>query len=196
MRIPVINVGSSTVKFSAFDLETQQQRLQDELEFGAQGFEAILAQIPGVLAAGGETQIDAVGHRVAHGGERFLAATLIDDALVAAIEPFASLAPLHNPPALAGIRFARARWPGPPQVAVFDTAFHATLPAQATTYAVPEEWRAAGLRRYGFHGTSHKYVMERVAQALQTPASDLRIVSCHLSNGASVCAIDRGASVG
>lgn len=195
MRVLVINVGSSTVKFSVFDLATQEQRLKDELEFGAQGFDATLAHIPEVLAAGGETQIDAVGHRIAHGRERFREATLIDDQVIAAIESFAALAPLHNPPALAGIRFARAHWPGTPQVAVFDTAFHATLPAHATTYAVPEAWRAAGLRRYGFHGTSHKYVMERVAQALQTPASDLRIVSCHLGNGASVCAIDRGVSV-
>jgi acetate kinase len=102
---------------------------------------------------------------------------------------------MHNPPALAGIKVAGDAWPGVPQVAVFDTAFHQTIPERATTYAVPLPWREAGLRRYGFHGTSHKYVMLRVAEELKTPATELRIVSCHLGNGASICAIERGASV-
>lgn len=195
MRILTINVGSSSVKFSLFDLESGQQRIKGEFAIDAGDLQGGFARIADLLAVRGEAEPDAIGHRVVHGGERFRDATLIDDDVIAAIEGVSALAPLHNPPALGGIRCALQRWPGMPQVAVFDTAFHATLPPQATTYAVPEAWRKAGLRRYGFHGTSHKYVMERVAQELQVPATDLRIISCHLGNGASVCAIDRGVSV-
>lgn len=164
MRILVINVGSSSVKFSVFDLETEQQRFKSEFEFASESIDATLQRIPAVLASAGETRIDAVGHRVAHGGGRFREATRIDEDVLATIEQFSSLAPLHNPPALSGIHVARACWPNAPQVAVFDTAFHSSMPPYATTYAVPQPWREAGLRRYGFHGTSHKYVMERVAQ--------------------------------
>ncbi len=195
MRILVINVGSSTVKFSVFDMQTGQQCLKNELEFGTGSIDATLQRIPAMLAHAGETCIDAVGHRVAHGGGRFRETARIDDDVIAAIESFSSLAPLHNPPALLGIHVASACWINTPQVAVFDTAFHSSMPAHASTYAVPEAWRKAGLRRYGFHGTSHKYVMERVALALDASVTDLRIISCHLGNGASVCAIDRGVSV-
>ncbi|MDO8777206.1 MAG: acetate/propionate family kinase [Burkholderiaceae bacterium] len=195
MNILVLNVGSSSVKFSVFDMNAGTTRFKRELQIGALGYEATLAQIPAALAEAGETRIDAIGHRVAHGGERFREATFIDDDVVAAIEAFSPLAPLHNPPALCGIRMGRAYWPNAPQIAVFDTAFHGSIPPFAYTYAVPEVWRKTGLRRYGFHGTSHKYVMERVAQELNAPARDLRIISCHLGNGASVCAIDRGVSV-
>lgn len=194
-RILILNVGSSSVKFSVFDMTAQTPRFRQELQSGLDGFEATLARIPAALAEAGETQVDAIGHRVAHGGERFRDATLIDDDVVAAIEAFSPLAPLHNPPALCGIRMARTCWPKAPQFAVFDTAFHGSIPPCAHTCAVPETWRKAGLRRYGFHGTSHKYVMERVAQELNASARDLRIISCHLGNGASVCAIDRGVSV-
>jgi acetate kinase len=195
MRILVINAGSSSIKFSVFDMDAQTTRFKHEFGIGTQGFEATLAQIPTVLEKAGETHIDAIGHRVAHGGERFRDATLIDDSVMAAIEELSPLAPLHNPPALHGIRTGRACWPKAPQIAVFDTAFHGSIPPCAHTYAVPRAWRDAGLRRYGFHGTSHKYVMERVAQELDASARDLRIISCHLGNGASVCAIDRGVSV-
>ncbi len=189
MRILVINAGSSSVKFSVFDMDAQMTCFKHEIEIGTQGFEAALVQIPAALAAAGETRIDAIGHRVAHGGERFRDATLIDDGVMAAIEDLSPLAPLHNPPALRGIRIARTHWPAAPQIAVFDTAFHGSIPPCAHTYAVPQAWRKAGLRRYGFHGTSHKYVMERVAQELKASARDLRIISCHLGNGASACAI-------
>jgi acetate kinase len=195
MRILTINVGSSSVKFGLFDVESGQQRVKGEFATDTEDLQAGFARIVGLLAASGEVRLDGIGHRVVHGGERFRDATLLDDDVIAAIEAVSALAPLHNPPAVAGIRCARRHWPDTPQAAVFDTAFHATLPARATTYAVPDAWRKAGLRRYGFHGTSHKYVMERVAQELQAPATDLRIVSCHLGNGASVCAIDRGVSV-
>lgn len=195
MHILVLNVGSSNVKFGVFDMDAQAARCKQELPTGAEGFEATLARIPDALAAAGVTQIDAIGHRVAHGGGRFRDATLIDDDVIAAIEAFSPLAPLHNPPALRGIHMTRGCWPKAPQIAVFDTAFHGSIPPCAHTYAVPQAWRNAGLRRYGFHGTSHKYVMERVAQELDTSARDLRIISCHLGNGASICAIDRGVSV-
>lgn len=195
MRILVINAGSSSVKFSVFDMDAQTTRFKHEIEIGTKGFKATLAQIPAALAEAGETHIDAIGHRVAHGGERFRDATLIDDDVMAAIEVLSPLAPLHNPPALYGIQTGRIHWPNAPQIAVFDTAFHGSIPPCAHTYAVPQAWRKAGLRRYGFHGTSHKYVMERVAQELKASTRDLRIISCHLGNGASVCAIDRGVSV-
>jgi len=195
MHILVLNVGSSSVKFSVFDIDAQTPRFKQELQIGVGGFEATLARIPAALAAAGETRIDAIGHRVAHGGARFRDAALIDDDVIAAIDSFSPLAPLHNPPALFGIHMARLCWPKAPQIAVFDTAFHGSMPACAYTYAVPQAWRKAGLRRYGFHGTSHKYIMGRVAQELNTSARDLRIISCHLGNGASICAIDRGVSV-
>lgn len=195
MRILVINAGSSSVKFSVFDMDAQATRFKHEIEIEGKEFEAALARIPAALAEVGEIEIDAIGHRVAHGGERFRDATFIDEGVIAAIEELLPLVPLHNPPALYGIRMARACWPKAPQIAVFDTAFHGSMPPCAYTYAVPQAWRKAGLRRYGFHGTSHKYIMERVAQELNSSARDLRIISCHLGNGASICAIDRGVSV-
>src|SRR5690606_30022526 len=138
---------------------------------------------------------DAVGHRVAHGGERFCDATLIDSEVLKYIEGCTPLAPLHNPANLKAIIISRELWPELPQVAVFDTAFHHTIPDRAYTYAVPKEWRDKGLRRYGFHGTSHKYVALRVAREFGKPVTDLQIISCHLGNGASVCAINRGFSI-
>ena len=195
MHILVINAGSSSLKFSVFDMSTGTTRFKHELEIGPQDIKAAMAQIPAALAEAGETTVDAIGHRVAHGGANFRDATLIDDSVMQAIDELSLLAPLHNPPALDGIRVARAHWPAAPQFAVFDTAFHSSIPPCAHTYAVPLAWRNAGLRRYGFHGTSHQYVMERVAQELGASTQDLRIISCHLGNGASVCAIDRGVSV-
>ena len=195
MRILVINVGSSSLKSCVIELPTGDQLFKAELPIGSGDVDAALRSIPALLKAEGVPAIEAVGHRVTHGADRFREATLIDDAVIATIESLGPLAPLHNPPAVAGIRVARACWPGVPQVAVFDTAFHGDMPAHATTYAVPEEWRKAGVRRFGFHGTSHKYVMERVAQALHVSPRELRIVSCHLGNGASLCAIERGVSI-
>ena len=195
MRILVINVGSSSVKLSVTELPAGAQVFKADLPLGSETVEGVLASIPRLLEAQLVSGIDALGHRVAHGADRFREAARIDDALIAEIEALNALAPLHNPPAVAGIRFARSRWPDIPQVAVFDTAFHCDMPAAATTYAVPEEWRRAGIRRFGFHGSSHKYVMEHVARALEVSPAELRIVSCHLGNGASVCAIERGQSI-
>jgi len=193
MRILVINAGSSSVKFSVFDMDSGEQCFESETE-RASSIEEALAGIPAALEKAGQHRFDAIGQRVGHGGEKFKDACVIDDAVVADIEACVPLAPMHNPPALAGIAMARKVWPVP-QVAVFDTAFHQTIQPHATTYAVPESWRKAGVRRYGFHGTSHCYIMQRVAEELKKPATNLRIISCHLGNGASVCAIEHGKSV-
>lgn len=214
MRILVFNAGSSSLKFGLFD-DDQQVLKGTYNRFGAEGCHAVLsgiggrsagpapyidlaaaiAAVPGVLAGRGLTGIAAVGHRLVHGGPDFAGPVRIDDGLVARIAELTPLAPLHNPAMLEGLRLARRLWPDLPQVAVFDTSFHLTNPARATTYAVPARWRAAGLRRFGFHGSSHKYVAERTAEALgQTPA-DLRIISLHLGNGASACAIQYGRSI-
>ena len=193
-RVLTINAGSSSVKFAVFDTSASAQIFKSELE-RVGSVEDAVRSIPVLLEAQGIAAPDAVGHRVAHGGARFRDACAIDARVIEAIEGCVPLAPMHNPAALAGIRAAAEAWPGVSQVAVFDTAFHQTIPERAATYAVPQRWRDTGVRRYGFHGTSHKYVMLRVAEELKTPATELRIISCHLGNGASVCAIERGASI-
>ncbi|HEY2792998.1 MAG TPA: acetate kinase [Micromonosporaceae bacterium] len=136
--------------------------------------------------------LTAIGHRLIHGGDEFVAPTLITDDVVAAIDRLAPLAPLHNPPALAGVAVARAARPDLPHVAVFDTAFHASIPAAAYTYAIDP---ALGIRRYGFHGTSHAYVSRRTAALLGRPVSELNMIVLHLGNGASACAVAGGRSV-
>jgi acetate kinase len=142
----------------------------------------------------GQPGLDAVGHRVVHGGSRFTGATVLDTAAIAAIADLTDLAPLHQPRAVSGIRAARAALPGVPQVACFDTAFHAGLPAAAASYALPGAWTGRfGLRRYGFHGLSHQYASGRCAQLLGRPG--LRVVTCHLGAGASLAAVQGGVSV-
>lgn len=214
MRVLVFNAGSSSLKFGLFDddrqiLKGSFERFRDggcHAVIDGQGgrtagpaphkdLAAAIAAVPGVLAERGLSGIEAVGHRFVHGGPDFAGPALIDDAVLARIEAQTPLAPLHNPAMLEGLRLARALWPDLPQVAVFDTSFHLTNPARATTYAVPAQWREAGLRRFGFHGSSHKYVAERAAEALGQKATDLRIISVHLGNGASACAIQYGRSI-
>ena len=220
MKILIFNAGSSSLKFGVFDMSVEDSRVfKAEFEGfkdgkctlhyrsgGEQGevqqrsetlatVEDAIVRVPAILQEFGYADFDAVGHRVVHGGERFHHATLIDDEVLKRIEECTPLAPLHNPANLKAITISRELWPEIPQTAVFDTAFHHTNPARATTYAVPKAWRAKGLRRYGFHGTSHKYVGLRVARELNRPVTDLQIISCHLGNGASVCAINRGFSV-
>ncbi len=220
MKILIFNAGSSSLKFGIFDMSIEDSRVfKGEFERfkggkctlhyrsgGEQGKECereeflatvedAIVHVPAILNEFGFDQFDAVGHRVAHGGDRFEDATLIDDEVLSFIESCTPLAPLHNPANIKAITVARELWPDMPQVAVFDTAFHHTIPDRAYTYAVPKEWRDKGLRRYGFHGTSHKYVGLRVAKELNHPVTDLQIISCHLGNGASVCAINRGFSV-
>src|SRR4026209_1090172 len=154
----------------------------------------LTAKQTGVITGAGEWSV--VAHRVVHGGERFTAGTLITDEVLAEIEALNPLAPLHNPVNVAGIREMRRLFPAVPQVAVFDTAFHHTLAAYAYLYGLPWEfYEKKGVRRYGFHGTSHHYVSLRAAQFLKRRPNQLRIVSCHLGNGSSLCAVDHGRSV-
>jgi acetate kinase len=140
--------------------------------------------------------VAAIGHRVVHGGDRFRTATRLDENVVRSIRELVPLAPLHQPACLLGIAWALAAFPVTPQFAVFDTAFHQTLPPRAFRYAVPESWYTEyGLRRYGFHGTSHRFVAERAAQALQRPLAELDLVTLHLGGGASAAAIHQGESI-
>ncbi|MDD6239823.1 MAG: acetate kinase, partial [Oscillospiraceae bacterium] len=148
----------------------------------------------GVIAS--MKEIDAVGHRVVHGGEKFASSVVITDEVMSAIEECNPLAPLHNPANIIGIKACQEKMPGVPMVAVFDTAFHQTMPAKAYTYAIPYEYYENDkMRRYGFHGTSHRYVSQRCAEILGKPIEELKIVSCHLGNGSSITAIDGGKSV-
>jgi len=145
---------------------------------------------------GDASSFDAVGHRIVHGGPAFEASVLIDPAVEEALGPLSDLAPLHNPPALEAVAVLRRLRPGVPQVACFDTAFHATLPAGAATYALPDEWNTRwGLRRYGFHGLSHAYASRRAGELIGVPAGRLRLVSAHLGAGASLTAVVCGRSV-
>jgi acetate kinase len=162
----------------------------------------ILDHLPGAWlgtagdGAPGQAHLVGAGHRVVHGGELFTASVLVDDEVIDAIRSFSHLAPLHNPANLAGIEAVRAVRPGLPQVAVFDTAFHQTMPPRALRYAVPEEWYSRfGVRRYGFHGTSYRFVSERAATLLGRPLTELRLVAAHLGNGCSVAAVRDGVSV-
>jgi acetate kinase len=153
------------------------------------------AQSPARLGGPTEERIAAVGHRVVHGGEEFTGSVLINEAVLASIEKTAHLAPLHNPPNLAGIRAAMHALPGAPQVACFDTAFHATIPQIAFTYALPFElYEELGVRRYGFHGTSHRYVARRAAAMLGREKYDINCITCHLGNGSSITAVRDGRS--
>lgn len=213
MLVLVVNCGSSSIKADIVDsgdgrrvaelrverigTENAQAHLGEETRAlgPAPASELLATLIPELLALSPEP-VGAVGHRVVHGGDQFVAPTQIDDDVQAAIEELIPLAPLHNPANLAGIVAARAACPDVPHVAVFDTAFHATLPARARNYAIPTELAEAhGIVRYGFHGTSHQFVSERAAKFLGEPAQRLRIISCHLGNGASVTAVEYGRSV-
>ncbi len=223
MKILVINCGSSSLKYQLIDSEAEDVLAVGLCErIGIDGrlvhtpnggekrvFETPLpdheAAVQAVLSAltNGEygvidslSQIDAVGHRVVHGGERFTSSVVIDDAVIAAIRECNDLAPLHNPANLIGIDACRKLMPGVLMAAVFDTAFHQTMPKKAYTYALPYEYYDKyKLRRYGFHGTSHRYVSERAAAIAGLNYKDSRIIVCHLGNGASVCAVLNGNSV-
>lgn len=194
MNVLVINSGSSSVKYQVIDTASSavlHMGLVERIGQPTTHVEA-LAQ---VLEATRPFALAAVGHRVVHGGERFVDATRLDDEVERAIEACVPLAPLHNPANLAGIRAARAALPSLPQVAVFDTAFHARLPRRARTYAIDQDVaKQHGLRRYGFHGTSHAYVAHLAAKHLSRPLNELRLVTLHLGNGASACAVELGHS--
>jgi acetate kinase len=139
------------------------------------------------------SEIMAIGHRIVHGGERITAPVLIDDQVEKVIEDCFSLAPLHNPPNLAGVKACERVFPGVPQVGVFDTAFHTTMPSRAYLYGLPIDlYRTDGVRRYGFHGTSHKYVSHEAARLLDQDIKNLKLITCHLGNGCSISAVDGG----
>jgi acetate kinase len=200
MRVLVLNAGSSSVKYRLIDVgaagltPSDQGALEGKVERIGKGVthEQAFAEILSRLPAGA---VEAVGHRVVHGGADFHDATIIDDRVEAAIEACSSLAPLHNPPNLAGIRAARKALPNVPQVAVFDTAFHARLPRRAKAYAIDHDLaEREGIRRYGFHGTSHAFVAQLAAKSLGRQLSELRLVTLHLGNGASACAVEFGHS--
>ena len=224
MKIFVINCGSSSLKYKLFDMrdedvlaegiierigiensflkyETKEGtdiKIEHEIPTHKEGIEllieTLLSDEHGVLE--NMDEIKAVGHRVAHGGEKFAHSTLIDDEVMKEIGDISDLAPLHNPANLMGIEVCEELMPETPQVAVFDTAFHQTMPEEAYTYALPYEYyEKYGVRRYGFHGTSHGYVANRAAEMMDQDINNLKIVTCHLGNGASIAAVKNGESV-
>ena len=192
MRVLVVNAGSSSLKLTLLD-GTDATIAARELE--APRSEVDVRELRAALDSPlGEA--DAVGHRIVHGGERFHEAVRIDAGVEAAMRELTDLAPLHQPKSLAALDAVTEALPGLPAVACFDTAFHATLPHAAATYALPAEWRERwGLRRYGFHGLSHAWVAWRAPEIIGTDSTGLRIVSCHLGAGASLCAIQDGRSI-
>ena len=201
-RILVLNAGSVTLKTALLHLPALDPVGVDEVAWmtGASASEraaAIVASVRRIGGAGtGGRAVEAVGHRVVHGGDRLTRPTRIDHHSLAAIEALEDLAPLHNPAAVATIRAALEALPGVPHVAVFDTAFHATLPADATRYPIPDTWvHEHGIRRYGFHGLSVSWAVRRAGELLQREAEDLRLIVAHLGGGCSVTAVDRGRSV-
>lgn len=224
MKILVINCGSSSLKYQLLDMETQNPLAKGLVErIGLPGAvlthrpdlgekEIITAELPNHSVAiqlvldtlvnpeygvvNSLNEISAVGHRVVHGGEKFSRSVLITDEVMEALEECIELAPLHNPPNIAGIEACQNLMPGVPQVAVFDTAFHQTMPEHAYLYGLPYElYDKYKIRKYGFHGTSHKYVSQRAAKLLNRPIEELKLISCHLGNGSSITAIKGGESL-
>jgi acetate kinase len=203
MRVLVLNPGSSTLKVSVLEPPNREALATAAIDWGADatrasGRTSAISGTLDLLAKDGVavSSIDAVGYRVVHGGSRFTRSTLIDDAVVTAIDELASLASLHNRIAADTIRRARQRIPGVPHVAAFDTAFHASLPPAGYRYPVPDEWfRKWGIRRFGFHGLSVAWSVERAAELLDRPTDSLRLVVAHLGSGCSVTAVDGGRSV-
>ena len=221
MKVLVINCGSSSLKYQILDMTNENLLCKGLVEkIGIEGSvighekigqEKIKKEIPmkdhkdaiaqvlamiqdpeqGVIKS--MSELGAVGHRVVHAGEKYASSVLITEDVIKALEECVELAPLHNPPNLLGIAACQELMPNTPMVAVFDTAFHQTMPAESYLYALPYEYYTKyGIRRYGFHGTSHKYVAERASQILNVALDDLKIITCHLGNGASVSAIKRG----
>ena len=197
MKVAVLNAGSSSLKFKLFDMETNSVLKTQVIENIGERHSPIrthheaLEKIDVNFAS-----LDAIGHRVVHGGERFSDAALINIKVLAAIEELSVLAPLHNPANLEGIKVAKEKAPKVPQVAVFDTSFHSTMSKEAYLYALPiEMYKKHHIRRYGFHGTSHSYVMKEAARELNKDVNSVNLITLHLGNGASACAIENGKSI-
>lgn len=225
LNILVINAGSSSLKYQLIDIEKKlavakgvcerigipgsrlkhtpdngqeiiiDQEMQNHAEAIKMVVDALISKEHGVIESMDE--ISAVGHRVVHGGEFFSESVVIDDDVLKAINECIDLAPLHNPPNITGIESCKKIMPGVPQVAVFDTAFHQTMPPSSYIYAIPYKYYTKyKIRKYGFHGTSHKYVAQRAAAMLGKPLSQLKLITLHLGNGSSVAAIKNGKSIG
>jgi len=192
LRVLVVNAGSSSLKLSL--LGSGDELLAEE-ELAAPRAEVDPEELRAALGRG-VGDADAVGHRIVHGGARFREPVVVDEGVRRALDELVDLAPLHQPKSLAALDAVSSALPGVPAVACFDTAFHATLPDAAATYALPAEWSARwGVRRYGFHGLSHAWIAQRAPEVVGAPADSARIVSCHLGAGASLCAIAGGRSV-
>jgi acetate kinase len=191
LRVLTVNAGSSSLKVSLIAADDQVVAEQD---FETSGGELTDTKLEAAVHAMGE--VEAVGHRVVHGGPRYPQSVRIDPEVIRYLATITDLAPLHMPASLAGITAVRVLLPRIPSVACFDTAFHSRMPAAASTYAIPEEWRQRfGVRRYGFHGFSHAYAARRAAEILRSPGSGLKVVTCHLGSGASVAAVWGGRSM-
>lgn len=224
MNILVVNCGSSSVKYQLIDMEAQNVLAQGLVErIGIEGsiltqkvagkdkyiikqpmdnhkdaiklvLNALIDKEHGVIS--NMDQINAVGHRVVHGGEKYSESVLINEEVMANIEECVKLAPLHNRPNIIGIEACKALMPNTPMSVVFDTAFHATLPEKAFIYPIPYElYKEHGIRKYGFHGTSHKYVSYKIAEVLDKSIKDLKIITCHIGNGVSITAVKNGKSI-
>lgn len=223
MKILVINSGSSSIKFQIIDRDTEKMVASGLLERVGMsegrmkyksngnkividkpipdhetGLDMVLSTIidPEVGALSSLDEIGACGHRVVHGGEKFTSSVLINDEVLQGLEEVSDMAPLHNPANIMGIRAALKKLPGVPNVAVFDTAFHQTMPQVNYLYALPYKlYEDYGMRRYGFHGTSHQFVAQRTAEILEKPIEELNIITCHLGNGCSITAVRGGKSI-
>ena len=223
MKIIVLNCGSSSLKFQLIDMDNEEilckgnfERIggmkttlklnirgekSEELRIARDYDEAIeyvlqVLQNPANNLISSVDEIDAIGHRVVHGGEKFDKSVFIDEEVIKEIEACIDLAPLHNPAAIAGIRAAQKALPGKPMVAVFDTAFHQSMPPKAYIYQIPYRYYTSyKIRKYGFHGTSHRYVAQRVADLMNKDIKSMKIITCHIGQGSSITAIDGGKSV-
>ncbi len=223
MKILVLNCGSSSLKYQLIDMESEKllasgkyERIGEKEAFithkvngqkktiehyapdHAEAIDFTLKQLinPEYKVIDSLDEISAIGHRAVHGGEKIAESVIIDEDVIQTIKDNTDLAPLHNPATILGIEACQKVMPGKPMVAVFDTAFHQTMPKENYIYPIPYEYyEKYGVRKYGFHGTSHMYVSRRVAEIMNKPIEELKIVSCHLGQGASICAIQNGKSV-
>ena len=222
MKVLVLNCGSSSLKYQLIDMDTEEVMAKGTYErIGEQSFvthkvngekfrfehpvkthkEAIdfmteLLLDPKYNTIKSLAEIDGIGHRVAQGADKFSSSVIIDEDVIAKIDECAALAPVHNKAAITGIRAAMEAMPGKPNVAVFDTVFHQTIPEERYTYPIPYKYyEKYGIRKYGFHGTSHMYVSQRLAEIVGKDISELKIVTCHLGQGSSICAVEGGKSV-
>ncbi|HLQ96186.1 MAG TPA: acetate kinase [Pseudogracilibacillus sp.] len=220
-KILAINAGSSSLKFQLFAMpeevvlakglierigmtgssfslvsKSAEEKVTRNIKDHREAVDMLLKQLLSLKVIKGYNEIDAIGHRVAHGGEYFDDSALIDESVIEKIVEMSEFAPLHNPANLVGIQAFKEYLPDIPTVAVFDTAFHQTMPEKSFIYSMPYEYYTEyGIRKYGFHGTSHKYVAERAADLMDRPLDKIRIISCHLGNGVSITAINKGKSI-